>query len=51
VSQFLRSGGREAIICSCESLCDAVEGTAGTHIIPVQEKVPPGVNARRKVAV
>ena len=51
VLRFLRNGGREAIICSCESLCDAVEGTAGTHIVPVREKVRPGVNAQRKVAV
>ncbi|MGA8075194.1 MAG: carbamate kinase [Candidatus Acidiferrales bacterium] len=51
VSQFLRSGGREAIICSCESLRNAVEGTAGTHIFPVEEKVPRGVTSRQKVAV
>jgi carbamate kinase len=50
VLRFLRNGGREAIICSCESLCDAVEGTAGTHIVPVREKVPPVGTTRRKVA-
>ena len=42
VLRFLRNGGREAIICSCESLCDAVEGTAGTHIVPVRGKSSAG---------
>lgn len=51
VLRFLRNGGREAIICSCESLCDAVEGTAGTHIVPVREKVPTGASTPQKVAV
>ena len=37
VLRFLRAGGKEAIITSCENLCDAVvasqsEGSAGTHI-------------------
>ena len=32
--RFLDGGGREVIITSYEHLCAAVEGTAGTHIVP-----------------
>jgi carbamate kinase len=31
--RFLRDGGREVIITSCERLFDAVRGEAGTHIV------------------
>lgn len=31
VLRFLRAGGKEAIITSCDNLCSAVCGTAGTH--------------------
>ena len=34
VLRFLRDGGKEAIITSCENLCHAVAGTAGTHMFP-----------------
>jgi carbamate kinase len=34
VLRFLRSGGNEAIITSCENLCTAVMGSAGTHVFP-----------------
>jgi len=38
VLRFLRQGGKEAIITSCENLCQAVGsgggGSAGTHIFP-----------------
>jgi carbamate kinase len=34
VLRFLRSGGKEAVITTYEHLCDAVDGTAGTHILP-----------------
>jgi len=34
VLRFLRNGGQEAIITSCENLCKAVAGSAGTHIVP-----------------
>jgi carbamate kinase len=34
VLRFLRNGGREAIITSCEHLSEAVAGAAGTHVIP-----------------
>jgi carbamate kinase len=33
VLRFLESGGSEAVITSFEHLCDAVKGTAGTHIV------------------
>lgn len=38
VVRFLRSGGKEAVITSCENLCQAVAGTAGTHMFPDQER-------------
>jgi hypothetical protein len=34
VLRFLRSGGKEAIITSCENLCQAVIGSVGTHMFP-----------------
>jgi carbamate kinase len=34
VLRFLRQGGKEAIITSCENLCHAVAGSAGTHMFP-----------------
>ena len=37
VLQFLRGGGTEAIISSCDMLCAAVEGAEGTHIFPEQK--------------
>lgn len=33
VLRFVRSGGKEAIITSCENLCKAVAGSAGTHVL------------------
>jgi len=38
VLQFLRSGGKEAIITSCDRLCTAVEGEDGTHILPDRDR-------------
>jgi carbamate kinase len=32
--RFLKAGGHEVVITSYEHLCDAVSGSAGTHIIP-----------------
>ena len=37
VLQFLRGGGKEAIIASADELCAAVEAHAGTHVIPTAE--------------
>ena len=31
--RFLHGGGREAVITSYEHLCEAVQGSAGTHIV------------------
>ena len=39
VLRFLRNGGKEAIITSCENLRDAVGGSAGTHIFANEERV------------
>jgi carbamate kinase len=33
VLRFLHSGGSEAVITSYERLCEAVQGSAGTHIV------------------
>ena len=33
VLRFLRGGGKEAIITSCDRLREAVDGSAGTHIV------------------
>jgi len=38
VLRFLRNGGREAIITSCENLCQAVAGSAGTHMFPNHDR-------------
>jgi len=38
VLRFLRDGGREAIITSCENLRKAVEGQAGTHAFSSREQ-------------
>lgn len=38
VLRFLHDGGKEAIITSCENLCEAVAGTAGTHILGDRER-------------
>jgi carbamate kinase len=34
VLRFIRNGGREAVITSCEHLCEAVAGSTGTHVVP-----------------
>jgi len=39
VLRFLRNGGSEAIITSCENLRQAVAGSAGTHIFPQHERL------------
>lgn len=33
VLRFLHGGGTEAVITSYEHLCEAVQGSAGTHIV------------------
>jgi len=39
VLQFLRSGGKEAIIASVDDLFAAVAGFTGTHVLPTSESV------------
>ena len=39
VLRFLREGGKEAIITSCDQLSEAVRGTAGTHVFPDRESM------------
>jgi carbamate kinase len=44
VLRFLNQGGREAIITSEESLCQAVAGSTGTHVV-LEKKVPVAVQS------
>lgn len=37
VLQFLRQGGKEAVIASVDELCPAVAGVAATHVFPAHE--------------
>ena len=43
VLRFLRDGGKEAIITSCENLRKAVGGSAGTHVLADQQTIHLGV--------
>jgi carbamate kinase len=45
--RFLRSGGKEVLITSYDHLCEALAGSAGTHIVPDQASDKP-VNIRRR---
>jgi carbamate kinase len=47
VLRFLRSGGREAVVTSYEYLCEAVSGSAGTHVVADAESE--GMAARQEV--
>lgn len=47
VLNFLRRGGKEAVITSFEHLAEAVKGTAGTHILP--DVVPLATHAEVEV--
>ena len=38
VLRFLRDGGKESVITSCQNLCQAVVGFAGTHIFPDHDR-------------
>ena len=51
VLRFLHSGGKEAIISSCENLCQAVAGSAGTHIFTDHDRVEDNHNARLTLPV
>ena len=51
VLRFLRDGGKQAIITSCENLCQAVVGSAGTHMFPAHNRVEAEFNARLELPV
>jgi carbamate kinase len=51
VLRFLRAGGKEAIITSCEHLREAVGGPAGTHIYPDQESLNLAMHLRLEVPI
>ena len=48
VLRFLHSGGKEAIITSCENLCQAVAGSAGTHMFTDRDRAKSGRNTDLK---
>lgn len=51
VLRFLRHGGTEAIVTSCENLGKAIAGNAGTHILPDQPKVRIALDYQREIPV
>ena len=51
VLQFLQGGGKEAIITSCQNLCPAVGGCAGTHIFSNYDRAEAGLDAEFELPV
>jgi len=51
VLRFLRAGGREAVITSCENLRRAVAGLAGTHILPDRDWVSTAADIQLELPV
>jgi len=51
VLRFLQHGGKEAIVASCENLQKAVEGSAGTHVLPDYEKVRVALDSQFELPV
>lgn len=51
VLRFLRDGGREAIITSCENLRKAVAGQAGTHVFSGREQAELALEAQLELPV
>lgn len=51
VLRFLRDGGKEAIITSCENLCQAVAGTDGTHMFPDHDGMEIELDAQLELPV
>ncbi|HXY14497.1 MAG TPA: carbamate kinase [Terriglobales bacterium] len=51
VLRFLSNGGKEAIITSCENLRQAVDGSAGTHVIAEQQTINLGLQRGVKLPV
>ena len=46
VLRFLSHGGKEAIITSCENLCQSVVGSDGTHLFPDLDHTEINLNAK-----
>lgn len=51
VVRFLRAGGKEAIITSCDNLSKAVRGIAGTHVVPDRQNLRAGIAISDEVSV
>jgi len=51
VLRFLRNGGKQAVITSCDHLRDAVTGSAGTHIFPDQQTIDLALDVRMEVPI
>jgi len=51
VLRFLRHGGQEAIITSCDNLCRAVMESAGTHIFPDHKRMERELNTELHLPV
>ena len=51
VLRFLSKGGKEAIITSCESLCQSVIGSAGTHVFSDHDRMEIKLNANFELPV
>ncbi len=51
VLRFLSDGGKEAIITSCENLCQAVAGTVGTHLFPDHDRAEIELNLQLELPV
>ena len=49
--RFLSHGGKEAIITSCENLCQSVGGSAGTHMFPDRDHVEIKLNTKFELPV
>jgi carbamate kinase len=47
---FLKAGGKEVVITSCDHLCKAIAGDAGTHIVP-DEKTTAGTRPTHSEAL
>jgi carbamate kinase len=51
VLRFLRAGGKEAIITSCENLCHAVMDSDGTHVLAEHDRGEIGKSAEVELPV
>ena len=51
VLRFLSKGGREAIITSCENLCQSVVGSAGTHVFSDPDRLKMKLNTNFELPV